>query len=422
MHGQIYHLAATKRKKKNIPLQTANASEDLSHMGLLRKMLAKSKVRTPIEPRVDDLSSPSSPASIKERRRKTKFVAYHVGQTLYSREEVDKLARATIWQIETNDMSSYDFLQNNCQHFVLALVRRIVMTQRKALAVGGTRLQIAQWSVGLPGYELDPWLSPWRRRLLLLPKSYSRTFPARWPLAYLVPDETALHLATTLPRILHSLLWEKSWAQRIQDLRSSSSILREIRRQWKTLHKPAWPKHDISALLAWGMAGLLLDEIATRYLFVTTGLPMLATSTVDVTVAFVSNLVLAAALVSPWILLLGARLFMNRGSLTIQQMDLKRNRPGQHETSSAFASGSMDGSEAEEPSDDSSVDDDDDQEEGFNEKRFDERLFPFSYADIKALEATASDNAEDLESGQEGPPLYDSHDDVLFRPPLPPRP
>lgn len=325
VHGQIHHLAKLKENGTRMPQQTADTFESLPQTGLLRKLLAKQKQRTPIAPRTQDFSHLSTGDSIDDSARKTKFVAYHVGQTLYSREEVAKLAEATVKQMEANHMGSYDVFQNNCQHFVLALVRRIVMTQRKPIAVGGTRLQIAHWSVGkLPGYELVPWLSPWKRRARMLPESYSGKPPKRQIIAGYLPFAAQFHSATTLPRLLTTLFWEKSWVQIFQDFRACDDFLEEARRQWKTWEKPDFPKYDYSTIFLWNALFALVEVVACLTF-------AMAVGPLGIPVAFLcsSGIGLLSG-TGPVVYLCATKLIFNRSSLTIQHFDLKQTGPGAH--------------------------------------------------------------------------------------------
>jgi hypothetical protein len=100
-----------------------------------------------------------------------KFITYHVGQTAYSRKQICLLSDAVIKHMR--ERGTYDFLENNCQHFVLSLMRRIVMTQRKGIAICGTREEIAKKDLGSEELTLIPWLTKIKARLLLLPVSKS---------------------------------------------------------------------------------------------------------------------------------------------------------------------------------------------------------------------------------------------------------
>ena len=85
-----------------------------------------------------------------------KCVGYNVGQTCYSSDQIMRLSRAIIAVMKEKGIGEYDYLENSRQHYALNLVRHIVMTQRDPRAVGGTRLAIAQWSAGAPGFTLKP--------------------------------------------------------------------------------------------------------------------------------------------------------------------------------------------------------------------------------------------------------------------------
>lgn len=131
------------------------------------------------------------------------------------------IAEAVIKKMKARRMGDYDFLENNCQHFVLSLVRRIVMTKRKQIAVGGTRLQISQWNMGLPGYALKKWLTPTKSRLLFLPTSYTSKFPKRYFFTSLwawVP--MVVHFKDTIPDVFQNHVWDKQGGKHF---RTSSS-------------------------------------------------------------------------------------------------------------------------------------------------------------------------------------------------------
>jgi hypothetical protein len=177
--GHIYHLGARKEGLVNAFEQTGLLEEHLTSgteahraTNLLRGLFGKAKERhlTPIEYKHLNFSKPDTPDTMEEKRRKkVKYVAYHIGQTAYTPEEVLKLSKAVINHMHGIGLGSYDFLENNCQHFTLSLVRRIVMTQRRPIAIGGTRLELAEMDLGLPTFMLKPWFTKWKAKFLPLP-------------------------------------------------------------------------------------------------------------------------------------------------------------------------------------------------------------------------------------------------------------
>ena len=92
--------------------------------------------------RDEDFSYPSSPLSRAQKEKQGgPLMAYHIGQTSYSPEEIKRIAE---WVIRR--LSHYDIFAGNCQHFALCLVVRIVNRGRLLCVFLGTAGQIAHWA------------------------------------------------------------------------------------------------------------------------------------------------------------------------------------------------------------------------------------------------------------------------------------
>ena len=119
---------------------------------------------------------PKTPRARKRDRKK--FVAYNVGRTAFGVDDIDKLANYVIEHMK--EQGSYNVLENNCQHFIQALMRRIVMCRRTPIAVRGTLREIAAWDKGDPSLTLKPWLTKAKARLLLFPVKEQSQRPSTW--------------------------------------------------------------------------------------------------------------------------------------------------------------------------------------------------------------------------------------------------
>ena len=75
-----------------------------------------------------------------DKRRKLGLIAYQVGKTNYTHDEIYKLASWIIKHIPI-----YSRFSNNCQRFVISLVDRIVMTKRDFATFVGNGIQLVEW-------------------------------------------------------------------------------------------------------------------------------------------------------------------------------------------------------------------------------------------------------------------------------------
>lgn len=430
--GRIFHLRAPKKKVTNLPAQTGIALDDVSNMSILRKLLAKTKFKTPIEYEDLDFSNAGSEHSLKEHKNRKKFIAYHVGKTIYTAAQVERIAKAVMKQMQHNGMGSYDFLDNNCQHFVLSLVRRIVMTQRKPMAVGGTRLQLAQWDMGFDGYRIVEWLTPMKARLLFRPTSYSKKFPKR-NLILTTLSPGFIHFADTIPKFLGS----------VQDVLSSKDKLAELKTQYKTRWKShQWKKHDKWTWLGWFALFVLIcgfGEVAIligSYQMSSAAAAGLSASSLTTMIAGLQYEDIFGSFVMIYLIL--TKFLFTRGSLTIKHYDIKRTKPGSYETARAEYSTPWYHTDEEKQKNGIDItvrelgsESDSDVESGSGSDDGDhERLYPLNRQYLESLEPVPMDDAEggigdDDQHTTPGnvplspPPPYESDDDE--RPPLPVR-
>lgn len=411
--GHLWHLKADKTWKRNGPLQTGVAMDDLCNVGWLRRLLHDGDIRTPISYEAIDFSSVNTAHVADEQRRlkrkqRKKFVAYHVGQSKYSAAQVEKLARAVKEQMEKRHMGTYDVLENNCQHFVVSLLRRIVMTQRRCIAVGGTRLQLAQWDIGFPGYKLVKWLTPTKARLLNVPLSYTRKFPKR---LIFIPTLFGLnvHITDTLPRIVERHIRQKTWRNVVKEIKISRQGWRDLKGQCRErLDKVAWAKFDIWGLIGWTVFWSLLSACVQE---------VYSKKASSVATQFLVEC--APELISTGILglMIALKVFYNRTSLTIVHYDLKRTRNGPFETEDPASSYSRPvvqdvvyAAAVVESEDESDAPDTDD-----------ERYYPLGKKNLEKLHSMlGTEEWSDIEN--DPPPAYHSDsDDPGLRPAVPRR-
>ncbi|KAF7505250.1 hypothetical protein GJ744_001113 [Endocarpon pusillum] len=78
-----------------------------------------------------------------EKRRKRCLIAFQVGKTNYTNDEIYKVASWVIKQ-----MPIYHRFSDNCQMFVIALMERIVMTKRDFASFVGNGIQLVEWDIG----------------------------------------------------------------------------------------------------------------------------------------------------------------------------------------------------------------------------------------------------------------------------------
>ena len=124
-HGHYYHLSAP---------------------GLPRRIIEKSQQKSASEfttcrLRHEDLSSENTDDYKRLAFKKSPaLIAYKVGQTDYSQEQVLRLAE---WIISR--LPEYGLFTANCQHFAIALMARTVMRLCDRSIFAGTARQLAQW-------------------------------------------------------------------------------------------------------------------------------------------------------------------------------------------------------------------------------------------------------------------------------------
>ena len=167
--GRIAHLTADKGHATSFASQTKSKANFLSHMFATGKGMADLALKW------QDLSSSGNKnyQELRSRPKSAEFVAYNVGRTTYTPLQVSKLAEAIIKCM--NDKRSYHLFDNNCQHFAISLIRYTVMTQSRHIALGGTLLDIVDYTEGRSGYELKEWLTTAKRKLLFLPETISKS-------------------------------------------------------------------------------------------------------------------------------------------------------------------------------------------------------------------------------------------------------
>lgn len=121
--GRYYHLAAP-------GLAQDSFAATSSGLDLLK---------VPVALKVQDFSHPET---MPPQQTQVALVAYHVGNTDYPAEQIEKLAK---WIIDS--LHTYYFFEVNCHLFVLSLMERIVMTGCHYSVFAGTTAQLAHWDL-----------------------------------------------------------------------------------------------------------------------------------------------------------------------------------------------------------------------------------------------------------------------------------
>ena len=95
-------------------------------------------------PKYQDLRDVNSEEYVKLRNssKPKLLLAYKVGQTEYTPDQIRRLAQWTVDQLST-----YGLFRANCQHFATTMVRRSVMRLGDRSAFAGTPTQIADWDL-----------------------------------------------------------------------------------------------------------------------------------------------------------------------------------------------------------------------------------------------------------------------------------
>ena len=124
-HGHYYHLSAP-----GLPRRIIEKSQQKSASGFTTSILRHEDLSSENTDDYKRLASKKSPA----------LIAYKVGQTDYSQEEVQRLAQ---WIISR--LPEYGLFTANCQHFAIALMARTVMRLSDRSIFAGTAIQLAQW-------------------------------------------------------------------------------------------------------------------------------------------------------------------------------------------------------------------------------------------------------------------------------------
>jgi hypothetical protein len=109
------------------------------------------------------------------------YIAFEVGKTQYSYQQIHKLAT---WLIAR--LKKYDLREANCQIFVLALLRRTVMCQRDCSTFIGNKTQLVDWDLNIRHDPSQPAPSSKQRGFLLRePKPpIERSIMSRSPFFY----------------------------------------------------------------------------------------------------------------------------------------------------------------------------------------------------------------------------------------------
>lgn len=124
-HGHYYHLSAP-----GLPRQIIEKSQQKSANRLTTSRL-----------RHEDLSSEHTDDYKRLASKKGRaLIAFKVGQTDYSQEQVLRLAE---WIISL--LPEYELFTANCQHFAIALMARTVMRLGDRSIFAGTAIQVAEW-------------------------------------------------------------------------------------------------------------------------------------------------------------------------------------------------------------------------------------------------------------------------------------
>jgi hypothetical protein len=130
--GFFFHLSANDARKA-----TDGAGED-SSIG------KEHNAKAPVSLREEDLSS----SLTREYQQalahafEKPYIAFEVGKTQYSYQQIHKLAA---WLIDR--LQKYDLREANCQIFALALLRRTVMCQRDCSTFIGNKTQLVDWDM-----------------------------------------------------------------------------------------------------------------------------------------------------------------------------------------------------------------------------------------------------------------------------------
>ena len=124
-HGHYYHLSAPA-----LPRRTIEKSQQKSASRFTTSRL-----------RHEDLSSEHTDDYKRLASKKSRaLIAFKVGQTDYSQEQVLRLAE---WIISR--LPEYELFTANCQHFAIALMTRTVMRLSDRSIFAGTAIQLAKW-------------------------------------------------------------------------------------------------------------------------------------------------------------------------------------------------------------------------------------------------------------------------------------
>ena len=126
--GVFYHLSAP-----NLPRESTEKSHIVSKS---REAVCELKYNDLRNIDTEDYMRLQGPSGRKV------LLAYKVGQTDYSSDQVLRLAEWTIRQLST-----YEIFAANCQHFALEMVRRTAMRKGDRSAFAGTAIQIADWDL-----------------------------------------------------------------------------------------------------------------------------------------------------------------------------------------------------------------------------------------------------------------------------------
>ncbi|KAL1615852.1 hypothetical protein SLS56_011654 [Neofusicoccum ribis] len=128
--GYFYHLSIDGQKKP--ARQTYVSGLNASIKGP-RTLLKKEDLSTTSTKEYTDAESKAA---------KKPLIAFEVGQTQYSPEDIEKLARSII-----EELREYNLLEANCQIFTQSLLYRVVMTQRDYSTFVGNKTQLVDWDL-----------------------------------------------------------------------------------------------------------------------------------------------------------------------------------------------------------------------------------------------------------------------------------
>ena len=124
-HGHYYHLSAPGLPRRIVEKSQQKSASEFTTSRLRHEDLSSENTED-----YKRLASKKSPA----------LIAYKVGQTDYSQEQVLRLAE---WIISR--LPEYGLFTANCQDFAIALMARTVMRCCDRSIFGGTAIQLAQW-------------------------------------------------------------------------------------------------------------------------------------------------------------------------------------------------------------------------------------------------------------------------------------